>query len=80
MKIHLFRKTAVSATAAIAVAGSFLLASAAIAEALKPKLTKLKVENPTHLLFVGNSYLYYGDSLHNHVRRMVIAAGTHPKK
>jgi len=26
---------------------------------------------PTRVLFVGNSYLYYNDSLHNHVRRMV---------
>ena len=57
--------------AATAIAGSFLLASAAVAEAPKPAVTKLKVENPTHLLFIGNSYLYYGDSLHNHVRRMV---------
>ncbi len=65
---------------ATAVAGSFLLASAAVAEAPKPAVTKLKVENPTHLLFIGNSYLYYGDSLHNHVRRMVIAAGTYPRK
>ena len=23
------------------------------------------------ILFVGNSYLYYNDSLHNHVKRMV---------
>lgn len=40
----------------------------------KPDLKTLKTENPTHLLFVGNSYLYYGDSLHNHVKRMVVAA------
>lgn len=29
---------------------------------------------PGRILFVGNSYLYYNDSLHNHVRRMAIAA------
>lgn len=29
---------------------------------------------PHRILFVGNSYLYYNDSLHNHVRRMAIAA------
>ena len=28
---------------------------------------------PARLLFVGNSYLYYNDSLHNHVERMVSA-------
>jgi len=33
-----------------------------------------QVDTPTRVLFVGNSYLYYGDSLHNHVRRMVAAA------
>ena len=45
------------------------------AEPLMPTVTQLKTDKPTHLLFVGNSYLYFGDSLHNHVRRMVIAAG-----
>ena len=28
---------------------------------------------PTRVLFVGNSYLYYNDSLHNHVERMAQA-------
>jgi len=28
-------------------------------------------EPPLRVLFVGNSYFYYNDSLHNHVRRMV---------
>ena len=28
-------------------------------------------KNPERILFVGNSYLYYNDSLHNHFRRMV---------
>ena len=39
----------------------------------------MKIENPTRLLFVGNSYLYYGDSVHNHVRRMAAAAGLRPE-
>ena len=29
------------------------------------------IENPKRILFIGNSYLYYNDSLHNHLRRMV---------
>lgn len=41
----------------------------------RPDVTRLETANPTHLLFVGNSYLYYGDSVHNHVRRMVTEAG-----
>ena len=44
---------------------------------LKPKVKNLRKADPTHLLFVGNSYLYYGDSVHNHVRRMVEAANIH---
>ena len=44
------------------------------AAATTPLIKAPQVDSPTHVLFVGNSYLYYGDSLHNHVRRMVIAA------
>jgi len=29
------------------------------------------IEEPETILFVGNSYLYYNDSLHNHFKRMV---------
>ena len=39
-----------------------------------PLVKAPQVDTPTRVLFVGNSYLYYGDSLHNHVRRMAIAA------
>ncbi len=39
-----------------------------------PKVKAPQVENPMRVLLVGNSYLYYGDSLHNHLRRMVMAA------
>ena len=27
--------------------------------------------SPERVLYIGNSYLYYNDSLHNHVRRML---------
>jgi len=39
-----------------------------------PLVTAPQVDTPTRVLFVGNSYLYYGDSVHNHVRRMLTAA------
>lgn len=39
-----------------------------------PKVKSLQKQQPSNLLFVGNSYLYYGDSVHNHVKRMVVAA------
>jgi len=32
---------------------------------------------PKRILFVGNSYLYYNDSLHNHVRRIAEENGPH---
>ena len=35
------------------------------------KITALKNKNPERVLYIGNSYLYYNDSLHNHVRRML---------
>lgn len=44
-----------------------------------PSVKSLTVTNPSHLLFVGNSYLYYNDSLHDHLRRMVISAGLHDR-
>jgi CII-binding regulator of phage lambda lysogenization HflD len=30
-------------------------------------------EYPNRILFVGNSYLYYNDSIHNHVKRLLMA-------
>ena len=41
--------------------------------ATAPKVKAPQVASPTHVLFVGNSYFYYGDSLHNHVQRLVTA-------
>lgn len=49
------------------------LACAAVA-APAPLVTAPQVDTPTRVLFVGNSYFYYNDSLHNHVRRMAMAA------
>jgi hypothetical protein len=40
----------------------------------KPNVKHLKLQRPTDMLFVGNSYFYYNDSLHNHVERIAIAA------
>lgn len=37
---------------------------------LTPEVDRLKNNAPKRILFVGNSYLYYNDSLHNHVRRI----------
>ena len=49
-----------------------LAAQAAAAPA--PVVKQPQVDSPKRILFVGNSYFYYNDSLHNHVRRLVTAA------
>ena len=35
------------------------------------EVTSLNNKTPERVLYIGNSYLYYNDSLHNHVRRML---------
>ena len=58
------------AVAALATAITGTVASAQEA----PNITSLEMEAPGRILFVGNSYLYYGNSLHNHVVRMARAS------
>ena len=41
-----------------------------IADAVTPEIKKLKRTPPKSVLFIGNSYLYYNDSLHNHFKAM----------
>ncbi|MDQ7729183.1 DUF4886 domain-containing protein [Halomonas sp. SpR8] len=50
-----------------------LLPAYAMAD-VEPQLDALKSPNPKQLLYVGNSYQYYNNSLHNYVKRMVAAA------
>ena len=40
------------------------------AETPEPQRQTLEAPNPERILFIGNSYFYYNDSLHNHVVRM----------
>ncbi len=57
-----------------------LIASSALAshaDRPTPAVHELENDAPRHVLFVGNSYLYYNDSLHNHVRRMAEEDGPH---
>ncbi len=48
--------------------------------AQSPQLKRLAVDAPKRILFVGNSYFYYNDSLHNHVRGLAIAGDTSIEK
>ena len=47
---------------------------ASLHAAQQAKVRQPPVDTPRNILFVGNSYFYYTNSLHNHVRRLVIAA------
>lgn len=46
------------------ISTNFLLAS-------DMQVNSLINKTPERILYIGNSYLYYNDSLHNHVRRML---------
>lgn len=57
----------------------FLLATTSVfgqatPAAPKPEINAPQVVDPQRVLFVGNSYYYYNNSLHNHVKRMVEAS------
>ncbi|WFE75668.1 DUF4886 domain-containing protein [Roseinatronobacter sp. S2] len=60
-------------THALAGLSALLLASAGHAQDVTGQsgAADLGVDSPRQVLFVGNSYLYYNDSLHNHTSRMV---------
>lgn len=56
----------------------FVLAGLSCLTLLTLNATASAEEAPERILFVGNSYLYYGDSLHNHVRRIAGELGPYP--
>lgn len=61
----------------VAVLQSFLIVawlSTAGVHAASPTVKQPQVDTPKRVLFVGNSYMYYNDSLHNHVNRIASAA------
>lgn len=66
------RRRAALPTLLLLIAFSSSTTSGETAQA--PQVTQSPVDTPKRILFVGNSYLYYNDSLHNHVRRMAVAA------
>ena len=53
--------------------------SAEPASSQPPSIEHLANDAPKRLLFVGNSYLYYNDSLHNHVSRIAAEIGPHER-
>lgn len=64
----------------LALAGLFLSLTPAACSAeqdahLTPNIKRIENAAPKRVLFVGNSYLYYNDSLHNHVERIAEEIG-----
>ena len=49
----------------------FFLISSNLLLASEIQVNSLLNKTPERVLYIGNSYLYYNDSLHNHVRRML---------
>ena len=61
-------------TALVALATLALMAAGSALARPEPTVRSPQIDNPVRLLMVGNSYLYYGDSLHNHLSGIVSAA------
>ena len=55
------------------VVGLFLFSVVPALSAQTVEIKSLDNPEPAQVLFVGNSYFYYNDSLHNHVNRLVQA-------
>ncbi len=66
MELDRLKKTVVVVMIALAQWGCLALEQAS----LRPQVAQLEDSAPKRILFVGNSYLYYNDSLHNHLRRI----------
>lgn len=57
----------------IAIASAIALCANAANAEVKPKVHKLD-EAPKSVLYIGNSFFYYNNSMHNHVLKLVRAA------
>ena len=57
---------------------TLLLALFAGLAAAAPQVTR--IDPPKHVLFIGNSFSYFNDSLHGHLRHMVLAADPEHEK
>lgn len=58
----------------VGVVGLLATCFVSMATAATPAVKQPQVDAPQRVLLVGNSYLYYGDSMHNHLRRIAAAA------
>jgi hypothetical protein len=61
------------------IAVAVLCAVHAAAAQTRPKLTDIGIDGPKSSLFIGNSFFYYNNSLHNHLGLMLRAADPNTK-
>ena len=71
---------ALAAKASLALAACLVTLHLSAQELPKPKITKPQVEMPLRVLLIGNSYFYYNNSLHNHIKRMLASGNPAPKE
>ena len=67
-----FRKGTSTVRNLILVLGLLLASLSQAAESSQsPNISRLDQSTTERILFLGNSYFYYNDTLHNHVSRML---------
>jgi hypothetical protein len=57
-----------------ALALALVAAASPVAAQTKPKVLQTGVEQPASAIFIGNSFFYYNNSLHNHFRLLLLSA------
>ncbi|MBN8967112.1 MAG: hypothetical protein J0G95_01420 [Rhizobiales bacterium] len=78
LAVQLMVRRGASRTAIWLAAAAITLSAGAAQAEMKPKVTQLD-EVPKAVLYIGNSFFYYNNSLHSHVLKLAHAAdpGTH---
>jgi len=51
-----------------------LVGASPLAAQTKPKILQTGIERPASAIFIGNSFFYYNNSMHNHVARLLRSA------
>ena len=59
---------------------AFLAAPAPLAAQTKPKILQTGIEAPASAIFIGNSFFYYNNGMHNYVARLERAADPEHKQ
>jgi len=67
------------AGAALALALALVAGSSPLAAQTKPKILQTGIEAPASAIFIGNSFFYYNNSLHNHFTSLLRSADANAK-